>query len=82
MRLGKGMWIAAAAAAVALVVAGAATSGSPGKYGENYNAKPALLLKAFGTTKDIPQPLLASVYRAGQPVTGAKLDMLMVVRQE
>jgi ABC-type sugar transport system substrate-binding protein len=69
------MWIAAAAAAAALAVAGAATGGSPGKYGETYNAKPALLLKAFGTTKDIPQPLLASVVRAGQPVTGAKLDL-------
>src|ERR1041384_3563399 len=75
MRLGKSIWIAATAAAATLAVGGAAIGGAPGKYGETYNAKPALLLKAFGTAKDIPQPLLASVVRAGEPVTGAKLDL-------
>jgi ABC-type sugar transport system substrate-binding protein len=69
----------AALVTVAAVSAGAFGAGAfgagPGKYGETYNASPSLLLKAFGTTKGIPQPILASVVRAGQPVTGKKLDL-------
>ena len=42
---------------------------------EKYNAKPALLLKAFGTTTGISKPVLAAVTRAGVPFTGKKLAL-------
>ncbi len=60
-----------AAAVVAVGVASSAGSGSP----EKYNAKPALLLKAFGTTASIQKQVLAAVTRAGVPFTGAKLAL-------
>jgi ABC-type sugar transport system substrate-binding protein len=60
---------------VVALAASAAASGASPKYGENYNAKPALLQKAFGTTQGVPDALLAGVYRAGLPVTGKKLDL-------
>ena len=67
--------LTAAMLAVGVVAAVGATAGVSSvsrASDENYNAKPALLLKAFGTTKAIPQALLASVYRAGLPVTGLR----------
>jgi ABC-type sugar transport system substrate-binding protein len=42
---------------------------------ENYNPKAALLTKAFGTTKNVPKPVLAAVYRAGLPLSPAKLKL-------
>jgi ABC-type sugar transport system substrate-binding protein len=58
-------------------VTAGSVSGSSGQEGEKYNAKPALLTKAFGTTKNIPKPVLAAVYRAGLPFTGAKLQLAL-----
>jgi ABC-type sugar transport system substrate-binding protein len=84
--MSKGLKIAAVIAAVALIAAAGSTavlakSSSVGKAGkaspEIYRAKPALLIKAFGTTKNIPKPVLAAVYRAGLPVTGAKLKLAL-----
>ena len=65
--------VAVAGATAGLVSAASGTA--KGLYGESYNASPALLIKAFGTTKNIPQALLASVVRAGKPFTGAKLAL-------
>ncbi len=39
------------------------------KYGERYDANPAVLKKAVGTTDGIPQAALAAFYRAGLPVS-------------
>jgi ABC-type sugar transport system substrate-binding protein len=64
------------AALVAAVAVGAA-SGSPSQSDENFNAKPTLLTKAFGTTKGIPKPVLAAVYRAGLPISAAKLQLAL-----
>jgi ribose transport system substrate-binding protein len=70
---------AAAAAVVGLVVAGttAGIAGSSTSKGsaEHYGAKSALLIKAFGTTQHVPKAVLASVYRAGVPFTGSKLQL-------
>src|SRR5439155_3940368 len=55
----------------------AGASPSAGQYGENFNAPSALLMKAFGTDQNIPQPLLAAVTRAGVPVTAAKLQLAL-----
>jgi ribose transport system substrate-binding protein len=63
--------LAMASAVVVVGVASSAGGGSP----EKYNAKPALLLKAFGTTTGIDKPVLAAVTRAGVPFTGAKLAL-------
>jgi ribose transport system substrate-binding protein len=67
--------VALGAAAVAGITAGGAFSSPSRVAAEHYNAKPALLLKAFGTTQNIPKPVLAAVYRAGLPVAGAKLQL-------
>ena len=48
-----------------------ASSGSD----EIYSAKKQLLIKAFGTDKGVPRPVLAAVNRAGKPFTGAKLAL-------
>ena len=72
--------LAAAALAAALLVAAIATAGSASTRkgsDETYNAKPALLVKAFGTSKNVPKPVLAAVVRAGQSFTGAKLALAM-----
>jgi ribose transport system substrate-binding protein len=73
--------IAALTAVVGLVVVGAtagiATSSTSATTGEHYNAKKALLIKAFGTNKNVPKPVLAAVYRAGLPVSGAKLKLAL-----
>ena len=45
--------LALAVACIAVGVAAGSVSGSSGQAGEKYNAKPALLTKAFGTTKGI-----------------------------
>jgi ABC-type sugar transport system substrate-binding protein len=70
--------VAALAAVAGLVVVGAtagiATSSTSG---EHYTAKKALLIKAFGTDQNVPKPVLAAVYRAGQPFTGAKLTLAL-----
>jgi ribose transport system substrate-binding protein len=65
--------LAMASAVVVVGVASSAGGGSP----EKYNAKPALLLKAFGTTTNIQKPVLAAVVRAGVPFTGAKLALAL-----
>src|SRR5439155_12789999 len=51
----------------------AGTASSP----EHYNAKSALLIKAFGTDKNVPKPVLAAVTRAAVPFTGAKLALAL-----
>jgi ABC-type sugar transport system substrate-binding protein len=64
--------------AIALITAAgalASVSSSSKSSAEHYNAKSALLLKAFGTTKNVPKPVLAAVYRAGLPVSAAKLQL-------
>ncbi len=85
MRLGKGVKLTrltVVAAAIVLmgtvgaVAAMARVSGS-GDFGEKYDAKPALLLKALGTTKNVPKPILAAITRAGVPFTGAKLQLAL-----
>ena len=72
-----GVLVAVAAAAVAGITAAGALSSSSRVSDEHYNAKSTLLLKAFGTTQNIPKPVLAAVYRAGLPVTGAKLSLAL-----
>jgi ribose transport system substrate-binding protein len=58
--------------AVVGIWAGIATSSTAG---EVYGAKKALLIKAFGTDKNVPKPVLAAVYRAGKTFSGAKLAL-------
>lgn len=58
-------WLAAVAALAGLATAAVATAAAGP--GEKYNASPTLLEKAFGTAQNIPQPVLAAVYRAGLP---------------
>lgn len=67
--------VALAALVGALVAVGTSSAGNQARSGEHYNAPPALLLKAFGTTKNVPKPVLAAVTRAGVPFTGAKLAL-------
>lgn len=62
---------------LAAVLAVNAAGSTAGAYGENYNAKPALLKKAFGTATNVPQVVLASVYRAGLPISPARLKLAM-----
>jgi len=69
--------IVAAVLVVGLATAAVALAGSSGRSDESYNAKPALLTKAFGTTKKIPKPVLAAVYRAGLPISAAKLKLAL-----
>ncbi len=42
------------------------------KYGERYDADPAVLNQSIGTTEGVPQIALAAMYRAGQPVDEAR----------
>jgi ribose transport system substrate-binding protein len=70
----------AAVLATALATAGTlAGSASPagGQYGETYNPKPALELKALGTTSNVPKIIQAAITRAGVPFTGAKLQLAL-----
>jgi|SRR5581483_7359342 len=67
--------VLAATVATAGLLAGSASPAANGQYGENYNAPPALLLKALGTTKNVPPIVAAAVTRAGVSFTGAKLQL-------
>lgn len=55
------------------------TSGieNPDEFGERYDADPALLTKAVGTSEGISDIALAAFYRAGLPVDQAKIDLAM-----
>jgi ribose transport system substrate-binding protein len=64
-------------AVLGVVLAAVTGVGSASRAKEPMNAKPALLLKAFGTTKNVPAPVLAAVARAGQSFTGAKLQLAL-----
>jgi ribose transport system substrate-binding protein len=81
VRFRKTSWwarIAVVATAAGVLTAAGATAGvlsTSSKSGEHYNAKKPLLEKAFGTTANVPKPVLAAVYRAGMPFTGAKLAL-------
>jgi ABC-type sugar transport system substrate-binding protein len=76
---GRLLRLTVAASAVGLLAVGGAGVGNAAKRAapETYNAKPALLLKAFGTTKNVPKPVLAAVTRAGVAFTGAKLALAL-----
>jgi ribose transport system substrate-binding protein len=63
-------------ATTAGLLAGSASSAG-GQYGETYNAPKALLLKALGTTTNVPAPIQAAITRAGVPFTGAKLQLAL-----
>jgi ribose transport system substrate-binding protein len=70
--------VAALVALVGLVVAGTTASIATSSTSvEHYNASKALLIKAFGTDKGAPKPVLAAVYRAGQSFTGKKLALAL-----
>ncbi len=65
------------AAPTAAPAAGATGPGIDGadKYGERYDADPAVLKKAVGATDGIPQIALAAFYRGGLPVNQAQQDL-------
>jgi ribose transport system substrate-binding protein len=63
------------AAAATAVLAGSGSTSKASK--ERFNANPALLIKAFGTSKNVPQSVLAAVVRAGVPFSGAKLQLAL-----
>jgi len=65
------------AAPTAAPAAGATGPGIDGadKYGERYDADPAVLKKAVGVTEGIPQIALAAFYRAGLPVDQKMQDL-------
>ena len=52
-----------------------ANTGGLDQYGERYDADPAVLKKAVGTTEGVPQIALATFYRAGLPVDQARQDL-------
>ena len=81
-RLGATLCVVVLGAAAAVGWSGASAGASStasvaASSTENYNAPPALLQKAFGTTTGIPKPILAAVTRAGVPFTGAKLALAL-----
>jgi ribose transport system substrate-binding protein len=65
------------AAPTAAPAAGATGPGIDGadKYGERYDADPAVLTKAVGTTDGVPQIAQAAFYRAGLPVSQKMQDL-------
>jgi ribose transport system substrate-binding protein len=68
--------VAALVVLVGLTVAGiTAVMATGSTAGEHYGAKKSLLIKAFGTDKNVPKPVLAAVYRAGLSFKGAKLNL-------
>jgi ABC-type sugar transport system substrate-binding protein len=72
--------VATVGVALATTVGAMAATASVSKssdFGETYNAKPAVLLKAFGTTKNVPKIILAAAVRAGVPFAGAKLQLAL-----
>jgi ribose transport system substrate-binding protein len=72
-----GVLLAVAGVAVAVGATTANSKVAAGSYGENYNAKPALLKKALGTTENVPPVIQAAIYRAGIPFTGSKLQLAL-----
>ena len=73
-------WTALLASLIGLVAVfgtGLGTAGTATSSPEHYNAKSALLIKAFGTDKNVPKPVLAAVTRAAVPFTGAKLALAL-----
>jgi ABC-type sugar transport system substrate-binding protein len=58
--------------------AGSPPASSPGA-AEHFNAPPALLAKALGNPEasNVPQPVLAAVYRAGLPVSASRLQLAL-----
>lgn len=52
------------------------------EFGERYDADPAVLTKAVGTTEGVPEVALAAFYRAGLPVDQAKQDLAMKCYKE
>lgn len=46
----------------------------PDEYGEIYDADPALLIQALGTTEGVPEIAMAAFYRAGLPLDDAMVD--------
>ena len=47
------------------------------QYGERYDADPALLTQALGTTEGVPDIALAAIYRAGLPVDDATRELAL-----
>jgi len=47
------------------------------QYGERYDADPALLTQALGTTGGVPDIALAAIYRAGLPVDDATRELAL-----
>lgn len=64
-----------------LLVAGLTATGASGSKAagspESYNAPASLLTKAFGTTKNVPKPVLAAVARSGKPISAARLALAL-----
>jgi ABC-type sugar transport system substrate-binding protein len=52
------------------------------EFGERYDADPAVLTKAVGTTEGVPEVALAAFYRAGLPVDQAMQDLAMKCYKE
>ena len=50
---------------------------NPDEYGEQYDADPALLTKAVGTSEGVSDIALAAFYRAGLPVDQDMTDLAM-----
>ena len=80
-RIVRASLLAVAAVAVAAIAATTSLASSqraqPGSYGENFNASPALMKHAFGTAQNVPDIVKASVYRAGLPVSKARLQLAL-----
>jgi ribose transport system substrate-binding protein len=77
LRRSRLLKLGVSAAALGLLVAAVSGAGSASRAKEPMNAKPALLLKAFGTTQNVPAPVKAAVARAGESFTGAKLQLAL-----
>ena len=67
-------WVTAAFSVASSQEATPAVTPMAGQYGENYNADPALLIKALGTTDNVPDIALAAFTRAGLPVSDAMVQ--------
>src|SRR6185436_20010537 len=52
------------------------------EFGERYDADPAVLTKAVGTTEGVPDIAKAAFYRAGLPVDQAKMDLAVKCWQD
>jgi ABC-type sugar transport system substrate-binding protein len=49
----------------------------PDEFGEIYEADPAVLMQALGTTEDVPEVALAAFYRAGLPVSEEMAELAL-----